>query len=152
MSSLLNTIQNDLTNALKGGDRARVGALRFIISQIQYAQKEKQADLSDDDVIAVLTRQARGRRESIEAFASGDRADLVEKETYELDLIESYLPEQMEEAGIRDVLRDIIAAEGLRGPEDMGCLMKASMERLQGQAEGRVVSELARDELQRIAD
>ncbi len=152
MSSLFETIQSDLKDALKSGDRARTGALRFVISQIQYARIEKREGLTDDEVLAVLTRQAKGRRESIEAFEQGGRADLVAKESYELTLIESYLPAQKSEAEIRNVLKTIIAAESLAGPADLGRLMKTAMAQLRGQADGGVVNGLARDELQRLPD
>jgi len=152
MSSLFDRIQSDLTRAIKGGEKERVGALRYVIAQIQYARKEKQAELTDEDVLEVLTRQARGRRESIEAFTSGERSDLVEKESFELAIIETYLPEQLGADEIREVLQAIIAEEGLTGPAGMGQLMKAGMARLHGRADGKLVSELAREELQRIAD
>lgn len=152
MSNLTETLQAELKEALKGGDRERVGSLRFLLSEIHYARIEKQDELDDDDVVVVLSKQAKNRRESIEAFREGGRNDLVEKETRELEIIEKYLPEQLGEDEIRDMLRSIITEEGLGGMSDMGRLMKNAMERLKGRAEGNLVKSLASEELQRSGD
>jgi uncharacterized protein YqeY len=152
MSSLLQTIQDDLKSALKGGDKARTGALRFLISQIQYARIEKQDDLSDDDVLIVLGKQAKSRKESIEAFEKGGRSDLVTKEQAELAVIERYLPEQLSQEEIQSVLTAIVQEEGLSGMADFGKLMKAAMERLRGKADGGRVSSLAKETLGGVSD
>jgi len=152
MSNLTETLQAKLNEAVKEGDREGAGSLRFLLSEIHYARIEKQDELDDDDVVAVLSKQAKNRRESIEAFREGGRNDLVEKETRELEIIEKYLPEQLGEDEIRDMLRSIIAEEDLGGMSDMGRLMKNAMERLKGRAEGNMVKSLASEELQRSGD
>ena len=152
MSGLLDKLQHDLKASLKGGDKERTGTLRFVISQIQYARIEKQADLDDTDVLKVLGKQAKRRKESMEAFKSAGRLELFEKEERELGIIEEYLPEQLGEGEIREVLLSVIADEGLTGISDMGRLMKNAMPRLQGRAEGNAVSQLAKEELQRVSD
>ncbi len=151
MSEVLRTIQQDLRSALKGGDRARVGALRFLVSQIQYARIAKQADLTDEDVLAVLAKQAKNRKESIEAFRQGGRQDLVDKESRELTLIEAYLPAQVGVDEIRERIRAVIAAEGLQGAADLGRLMKTVMAEFRGRADGSVISRIAREELEGAA-
>ena len=145
MSSLLTTIQSDLKTSLKGGDKARTAALRFVISQIQYARIAKQADLDDEDVLGVLGKQARSRKESIAAFEQAGRTDLVDKERFELEIIESYLPEQLSEEVIRAELRGIIDEGGFSGMADMGRLMKTAMKRFRGRADGGEVSRLAKE-------
>ena len=152
MSNLTETLQAKLKEALKEGDREGAGSLRFLLSEIHYARIEKQDELDDDDVLAVLSKQAKNRRESIDAFREGGRNDLVEKETRELEIIENYLPEQLGEDEIRDMLRSIIAEEGLGEMSDMGRLMKNAMERCKGRAEGNLVKSLASEELQRSGD
>ncbi len=152
MSNFEETLQRDLKASLKQGDKVGINAIRFLISQINYARIEKQDELSDEEIMAVMQKQARGRRESIEAFQSGGRSDLAEKEQRDLAVIERYLPDMMEEDGIQVLLREIIGEEGFSGPADMGSLMKSAMARLKGQADGKVVSRLAGEELQRIAE
>ncbi len=152
MSSLEETLKQDLIASLKQGDQDGTNALRFLISQIQYARIEKQEDLTNDDVMAVLVKQAKGRRESIEAFQAGGRDDLAEKEQRDLAVIERYLPELLGEDEIRNVIREIISAEEFSGPADIGRLMKGAMTRLKGQADGKLVNRLAGEELQRNAE
>ncbi len=152
MSTLIANIQSDLKSALKAGEKERVGALRFLISQVQYARIEKQDELTDDDVIGVLSRQARSRKESIEAFEQGGRDDLVAKERLELELIEGYLPEQLTEKEIAAELDAIITEEGLSGMGDLGKLMKSAMARLHGRVDGSVVSRMAKETLQGPSD
>jgi uncharacterized protein YqeY len=148
MSTLLTDIQSDLKSALKAGDRQRVDALRFLISQIQYARIEKREDLTDDEVIGVLGKQARSRKESIEAFEQASRGDLVAKERLGLSVIEEYLPEQLTEEEISGELAAIVAEEGFSGPQEMGRLMKKAMIRLHGRAEGSLVSRIAKEILE----
>jgi uncharacterized protein YqeY len=145
MSSLLEALQSDLKTSLKGGDRQRAAALRFLISQLQYARIEKQSDLDDAEVVDVLARQAKSRRESIEAFERAGRDDLLEKERFELEIITSYLPEQLSEEEIRSELARIVAEDGLEGMPDMGRLMGKAMESMRGRADGSLVSRLAKE-------
>jgi hypothetical protein len=148
MSDLLSTLQSDLKAALKGGDRTRVATIRFLISQMQYVRIEKGADLDDADVLGVLAKQAKSRKESIQAFETGGRSDLVAKEQAELAILEEYLPAQMDEEAVRDVVAGIVSKEGMTGRGDMGRLMKAAMAELQGRAEGGTVSRIAQELLE----
>jgi len=152
MASLLDTIQDDLKTGLKSGEKLRVQTLRYLISQIQYARIDKGTDLDDPEILAVLAKQAKSRRESIEAFEAAGREDLAEKERAELEIIESYLPEQLGEDQVREVVEEIADREGLSGMADMGTLMKHAMERLRGQAEGHLVSRIAKQILERETD
>ncbi|MFO7767710.1 MAG: GatB/YqeY domain-containing protein [bacterium] len=152
MTSLLDTIQDDLKTAMKSGDKARVQTLRYLISKIQYARIDKGTELEDEDVLDVLSKQAKSRKESIEAYESAGREELAEKERAEREIIESYLPEQLDEDSVREVLIEIADEEGLSGMADMGSLMKHAMERLRGKAEGRLVSSLAKEILEREPD
>jgi uncharacterized protein YqeY len=149
MSQLLQTVQDDLKKALKGGDRPRVETLRFLLAHLQNARIAKLADLTDEDVLGVLVKQAKMHRESIEAVGRGGRSDLVDKESRELAILESYLPAQLDEAGVRERLQVLIAEQGLKGAADLGRLMKVAMPDLRGQADGGLVSRLAREELER---
>ncbi len=152
MSNLDKTLHQDLNESLKKGDHDSTNALRFLISRIQYARIEKQDELTDQEVLAVISKQAKSRRESIEAFRSGGRDDLVEKETRDLEVIERYLPELLGEDAVRDVIRRVIGEQEYSGIADMGKLMKDVMAELKGQADGKLVNQLASEELQRESD
>jgi len=152
MSQLIETLKNDLKTSLKGGTKERTGALRFLISKIQYAQIEKQEDLEDSDVMRVLNKQAKERKESIDAYREAGRDELLAKEERELAIIEEYLPAQMAEKEIGEILHSIIESESLSGMSDLGRLMKSAMPRLQGRADGSLVSQLAKEELLRVTD
>lgn len=135
-------IQEDLKNSLKGGKPERAGVLRLLLSEINNKQKEKfgaaNTQLVDEDVVTVLQREAKKRKESIELFRKGDRADLVKKEEAELVVVQEYLPKQLGESEIKSVI-DKLAATGLK---DFNSLMKESMKELKGKADGKQVGEI----------
>ena len=152
MSSLDEKLRHDLKVSLKEGDHDRINALRFLLSQIQYAGKEKGETLSEAAILAVLAKQAKSRREAIDAFREGGREDLVEKELKDLEVVESYLPAQLGEDEIRETIRELIRDEGISGQSDLGRLMKSAMARLKGKADGKVVNRIAGEELHREED
>lgn len=146
--SLLEKLKTDLNAALKQGLRLKVDTLRYMLSQLQYARIEKGQELDDEEVIALLTRQARSRGESIEAFQKAGREELAEKERRELEVLTAYLPEPITEQQIDDLLQRLVAQLECTGPSDLGRLMKAAMAELKGRADGNLVSRLARQRLQ----
>lgn len=140
--SLLERINDDLVKALKGGDKAAALTLRGLKSDFKYYQIDKRLEsLTDEDVIAVMTTAAKKRRDSIEQFQAGGRADLVAKETRELDIILQYLPPPMTAEEIDAAVREAIAETGATAPGDMGKVMKVVVPRLQGKADGKVIKE-----------
>jgi len=144
--SLQERITSDLHQAQKKGDKARVSALRLIISGIQYAEIAKGAALDDAGVIAVFNKEVKQRRESIEEFAKGHREDLVEKEKTELAILLEYLPKQMGRDEIIETVRKVIAEVGAKGPGDKGKVMSKLMPQVKGKADGREVGYIV-DEL-----
>ncbi len=137
---LLAQIEQEMIKALKSGDRLAADTFRGLKSDIKYYQIENSIkEVSDDDVIAVITKAAKKRRDSIEQYAKGGRQDLVDKESAELKLIEAYLPEQMSEEDIEAIVRSAIAETGATGPPDMGKVMKVVMPKVAGQADGKAV-------------
>ena len=140
--SLLERINDDLIKALKGGDKAAALTLRGLKSDFKYYQIDKKlAELSDQDLITVMTTAAKKRRDSIEQFQAGGRADLVAKETHELEIILQYLPPPMTAEEIDTIVREAIAETGASTPGDMGKVMKVVVPRLQGKADGKVIKE-----------
>ena len=138
-------IFEDLKQAMRNRDTARVIALRFIRSEIQKAEKASRKPLDDSAVIQNLATQARRRRESIEEYKKAKREELVAKETAELDIILSYMPEQLSREEIVDAAREIIADVQASAPRDMGKVMGPLMVRLRGKADGATCSQIVRE-------
>ena len=138
-------IFDDIKQAMRDRDPARVSALRFIRSEIQKAEKEIQKPLENSAVIENLATQARRRRESIAEFKKAERGDLVASESAELELILSYMPRQLSRDEIGDVAREIIADVQATTLTDMGRVMGPLMARLRGQADGATCSEVVRE-------
>ncbi len=140
----LERIKNDLTEALKAGDTAKALSLRYLLAEIHNAEiaKGKDAVLTEEELAAVLQKQVKQRQESIAAYQQGDREDLVKKEQRELEMIRGYLPEQLSEDQIKEIARTTIQEVGATGMADMGKVMGALMPRVQGRADGSVVSKI----------
>jgi len=146
-------ILDDLTAAMKAGDKERVGVLRLLKSEIQREEVDLRASkgagyaLTDDEVLAVLTRAAKQRRESIESFRGGGRDDLADKEAAELEVIRGYLPEQLDRNALESLVAEAIAESGAAGPRDMGKVMKVLMPKVRGRADGKLVNEIVKAKL-----
>ena len=143
-------IEKDLKESLRKGEEERVSALRLILSAIKNAEKAKGRALSEEEIIDILSREAKQRRESIEEFEKGGRGDLAEKERRELGIIMEYLPPQLSREEIEEMARKVIEEVGARGPSDKGKVMGKLMPMVRGRAEGRVVSEIVSEILSRL--
>ena len=143
--SLIDQLNNELKESMKSGNKFRTEVLRGLKSAIKYAQIEAGGELNDQDVEAVIAKQAKQRRDSIEEFKKGGREDLVEQETAELAILETYLPEQMSEDEIRATVKAAIAELGVTDMKGMGQVMKRVMADLQGQADGKIVNQIVRE-------
>ena len=142
-------INADLTQAMKAGEKVRVGTLRLINSAIKSADIEARPSgkdkISDDEILAVLSRMLKQRRDSIEQFTAGGRQDLVDKETAEVAIIEVYLPKQMDESEMKTVITGIIKEVGAESPKDMGKVMGALKQRYAGQMDFGKASAAVKD-------
>jgi uncharacterized protein YqeY len=145
--SLFEKIDQDMKQALKARDKERLSVLRGLKSDLKYRQIDKGDELSEEDTIAVLSSAAKRRRESIDEFKKGGREDLVRKEQFELEVITSYLPEQLNEEKLREIIREAIAETGADSPQKLGLVMKIVMPKIKGQADGKLVNKLAMDML-----
>jgi len=144
---MLDRMKADLTEALKSGDTAKALSMRYLLAEVHNAEiaKGKDAVLTDEELVAVLQKQAKQRVESIDAYQKGGRDDLVGKERNELEMIRGYLPAQMGEDQIRELARVAIQESGAVGITDMGKVMAALMPKVQGQADGTLVSRIVRE-------
>lgn len=135
-------LQEDLKQAMKSGDKVTLSTLRMLKSAMGYARIEKGSDLSEDDIIQVISREAKKRRESVDAANQAGREDIVQSESAELEVLSKYLPEQMSEAEIETVISEIISSIGASSIKDQGKVMSAAMKALRGKADGKLVSSI----------
>jgi uncharacterized protein YqeY len=145
--SLKSRLHADLTTSIKARDVLRTATLRMVLSAITNEEVSGAAarQLSDDDVLKVLAREAKKRREAAEAFATGNRPELAERERAEGGVIDEYLPAQLSEDELRDLVTQAIAQAGATGPQAMGAVMKAVNPLVAGRADGgRVAGEVKR--------
>jgi uncharacterized protein YqeY len=142
--ALTQTIQDEMTAAMRAGDAGRRDALRLLIAAFQNARIAAGHELADDEAIRVLQREAKQRRDSIVEYERAARADLVQREQEELAVIEGYLPQPLSDAELEELARAAIAEVGASGPGDLGGVMRPLMERVAGRADGRRVNELVR--------
>jgi len=141
--TLFDKIQADLKQAMLSKDGLRTSVLRLLVSAVRYYQVEKSLSaLADEDVIQVLTRQAKQRRDSIESFVAANRTDLAEKERQELTILENYLPKQLSEAEITTLVKAAIAETRVTAKAQTGLVMKSVMPKLQGRADGKLVNQI----------
>ena len=144
-------IEGDLKAALKSGDKERAGVLRFLISSIKNYQIEIKAKnepyLKDDEIIAVVRRQVKQRKDSIAEYQKGGREDLAEKEEKELTILEKYLPAGISEEKIREIVKAKISELGITDKSGFGKLMGAVMQELKGEADGDAVKKVVEEEL-----
>jgi len=138
---------DDMKSAMKSGDKMVLGTIRMLRAQLKNASIAKGKDLSDEDVIEILSREAKKRKESLELYKKGGRADLVEKEEKELAIITSYLPEQLSQDEIEKIVDEIIAETGVESLRDMGKVMGAVMQKVKGRADGKIVQEIVKKKL-----
>ncbi len=147
--SLKEQLANDLADALRQGDDTRKSTIRMLMSAIsteEVAGAERR-ELGDDEVLKVVARQVKQRRDSIEEFNKAGRDDLAEKETAEMKILRAYMPEQAGREEIEAVARKVIEEIGATGPGDKGKVMQAIMPRLAGRAEGRDINEIVTQQL-----
>jgi hypothetical protein len=140
--SLQDRVQTDIAAAMRAGDALRRDVLRMVSSAAYNVEKRQGHPLTDDDYLAVLSREVKTRRESVEAFRAGGREDLVAKEEAEIAIIGEYLPEALSEDEIVSLVREGIAATGASSARDMGKVMGWLAPRTRGRADGKQVSEL----------
>ena len=138
-------IIEDLYSAMRNRDKTRVSTLRLLKSNIEYEEIDKKEALSDEDIIRLMFRSVRQRKESITLYKKGSRQDLVEKEELELSIISEYLPEQMEIDQLKDVVVKVMSELKISGIADRGKLMGVVMTRLKGKAEGSLVNSVVGD-------
>ncbi len=147
MNDSIDKISQDLVSSLKAKDEVTTSTLRLLLSEIKNAQIAKGEELSGEEVVDVIGKSAKKRKESIEAYQKGGRSDLVEKEQAELKVLEKYMLEQMGEEEINRIVDKVVSKSGARNTADIGKVMRQIMGKLKGRADGGVVSEIVKKKL-----
>jgi uncharacterized protein len=137
----------DLIAAQKAGDKVKLGVLRVLKSEIRYKEIDLKHPLTDEETILVLSSSVKKRKESIEEFKKGNRPDLVSKEEAELTIVQSYLPAELTESELSDIVKSTIAEVGATTNSDLGKVMKSLMPKVRGRADGKKVNALVAAQL-----
>lgn len=145
--NLVQELQNDLTKALKKGDKDKISILRLLLSDINYQKIAQKGKLSDKDILSLIQKQVKKHQESISFYKKAQRKDLLEKEQKELEILKTYLPKQLSPQEIEKIIAEKISAIKDPQPSDFGKIMKQVMLELKGKADGNLVSQLVREKL-----
>jgi uncharacterized protein YqeY len=145
--ALKETLDADLKSAMREKQQLKLSVIRMLKSAVKYREIEVMKPLDDAGVQQVIASEIKRRRDSVEQYRAGNRADLADKEEAEIAVLQAYLPEQLSEDQVRAKVDEVIARVGAKGPKDMGAVMKALLPEVQGKAEGKVVSEIVKQRL-----
>tara|TARA_Y100001970_G_scaffold294362_1_gene451550 strand:- start:30361 stop:30810 length:450 start_codon:yes stop_codon:yes gene_type:complete len=144
---IIELLNDDLKDAIRSKDALKRTVLRTLLSEIANAKIAKRSDLTEEEILIVLTKQSQQRKDSIEAFAEAGRKDLEDKEKSELEIISGYLPEQLSESEVLNIISDVIDKIGATGPSDMGKVMGAVMPKVRGRADGKIINSIVTSKL-----
>ena len=145
--SLKNQITEDMKTAMRAKDSARLGAIRLLLSAIKQREVDERIELTDADVIAVIEKMLKQRRDSITAFESANRVDLADIEKYEVGVLQTYMPKQMSDDEISAIINQVIADSGAEGAKDMGKVVGLVKPLVAGMADMGKVSGLIKSRL-----
>ncbi len=143
-------LQDELKQSMLAKESEKTSVLRLLLSAVGYYEIQKGGagyEASDEDVMAVIEKEAKQRRDSIEQFEKGDRQDLADKEKKELEMLQKYLPEQLSDEEIRSLVKEAIQTTGASSQQDLGKVMGALIPKTKGKADGALVSKIVREEL-----
>lgn len=147
--ALLEQLESDVKTAMKEGAAARVAVLRLLVASLKNERIKLGHDLTNDEAIKVLQREAKQRKDSIEAYTNGGRSELAQAEQAELEIIDSYLPQQLSEAELAQLVDQAIKDLNVTGIDQIGIVIGAVMKLAAGKADGGRVSALVRAKLQK---
>jgi uncharacterized protein YqeY len=145
--TLIKEIEGDLTDAMRAGETERRDALRLILNALRSAEKELQRPLKEDEELQVMQRERKRRVEAAEAFRTGGREEQAQQEERELEILEEFMPEQLSDDELEEIVDDVIAEVGATGVRDFGRVMADVMPQVAGRADGAAVSQLVREKL-----
>ena len=145
MSTTADTIRGQMLTATKSGDQNRRDTLRLLIAALENGRIEAGHELSEEETLRVLQKEAKQRRESIDEYLKGSRPDLVALEQQELQIIQEYIPDQLDIETVRQLVEETIAEVSAVGIDDLGKVMRPLMQKLDGRADGRAANTIVRE-------
>lgn len=148
--TLKEKLEEDIRNAMRGHQQARLDTLRFLKSQIQLTEKDNRKELDEAGVLEVVAKQAKDRRESLEMFRQGNRSDLVDKESAALAVLEEYLPAQLSREELAQLIQQVIHEVGATSSRDRGKVMGRIMPQVRGRADGAEVNALVTELMENL--
>ncbi len=145
--SLKEKLANDMKEAMKAREagKARLSVIRLVRGAVRQIEIDQKVELDDEGVLAVISKEVKQRRDSIEEFKKGGREDLVAQNEADVAILMEYLPAQLSEAEVRALVDEAVAAVGAQGPKDMGKVMKELMPKVKGKADGKLVNQLVKE-------
>ena len=147
---LRENIDSDLKEAMRNREALKRTVLRTMLSEIRNAEINSQTTLDDEGIISVLTKQVQQRKDSLEAYESANREDLVAKESVEINIISVYLPEQLPQEEIEQIIDSAISQSGAASLDDMGKIMGLVMPQVRGRADGKIVNTIVTSKLRAL--
>jgi len=145
--SLKQQITEDMKTAMRAKETARLGAIRLLLAAMKQREVDERIELSDADVVAIIEKMLKQRRDSISQYKAANRQDLVDVEEFEVSILQTYMPQQLSEAEIAAAIAEAIASTGAAGPQDMGKVMGVVKPKLAGRADMGKVSGLIKAQL-----
>ena len=145
-----NRIIEDIKLAMKAQDKDKLNVVRMLKSDVQMAELNKKAELTDDEVISVVTKQIKMRKDSIKEFEKGNRTDLIEQASKEIKILEEYLPEQLSEEEVINIVNDVFNKVNPTSQSDMGKIMGALNPLVKGKADMGFVSKIVKEKLSNL--
>ena len=147
---LRETLDSDLKEAMRNKEALKRTVLRTMLSEIRNAEINSQTTLDDEGIISVLTKQVQQRKDSVEAYEAANRQDLVAKESEEINIISVYLPEQLPQEEIEQIIDSAISQSGAASLDDMGKIMGVVMPQVRGRADGKIVNTIVTSKLRAL--
>jgi uncharacterized protein YqeY len=149
---LVEKVGQDLIAAMKSGESLRLSVIRLLRTRLKETQVEKRRELEDEECLKVVASEVAKRKEAIELFEKGGRADLAGRELKEIEILETYLPPKLSEEELRAIVSEAVKESGARVPGDLGKVMKVVMPKVTGRAEGSLVNRIVRELLAEAKD
>ena len=147
---VLEQLFKDMKDALRAGDKLRLGVIRLLRAQLENAAIQRRRKLTEDEILSVFSSAVKMRKEAIEKFREGNRQDLVEKELAELNIVQGYLPQPLSEEEVSVLVDKTVREVGASGLVDLGTVMKQIMPQVRGRVEGGLVNKLVKEKLQNL--
>lgn len=141
--SLKDKLMEDLKSAMRSKDKLAKDTITLVRASIKQKEVDDRIELTDEDILNIIAKQVKERRSAIDEFKRGNRDDLVEKTNAEIEILLKYLPEQLDEEELTEIINKVIIEQNIQSPAEMGKLMKAVMPIVKGKADGKLVSEVA---------